>query len=156
MEQRKLVVGWREWLALPDLGIEKIAAKVDTGATTSVLHARDVRVIVDTDGSYVEFSPPLLRVQRSPHSWAAHGPRRVRAALIDERFVKSSSGIEERRYVIRTRVKILDQDFLTEFSLAVRSRMQFPVLLGRSALRNRFVVDVATPQETLLSTSSDD
>jgi hypothetical protein len=139
-------VGWREWICLPELGVDRIAAKIDTGARTSVLHARDVVLLEDEQGAFVEFTPPLLRRQASVERWQTGGVRRVRARLVDERIVRSSSGGDERRYVIRTLVQIRGISFECEFSLTNRGKLRFPVLLGRSALRGRFLVDVSRPR----------
>lgn len=139
-------IGWREWIGLPELGIERIAAKIDTGARTSVLHARDIVRLEDDDGPFIEFTPPLLRRQDRVQSWETGGIRRVRAALVDERIVRSSSGKDERRYVVRTSVEVRGESFECEFSLTTRARLRFPILLGRGALRGRFLVDVARPR----------
>lgn len=139
-------VGWREWIRLPDLGIERIAAKVDTGARTSVLHGRDIVRIDGPEGAAVEFTPPLLRHQDRVQTWQSGGVRRVRAKLVDERIIRFSSGEEEFRYVVMTSVELLGELFDCEFSLTTRARQRFPVLLGRSALRGRFLVDVARPR----------
>lgn len=139
-------VGWREWISLPDLGIERIAAKVDTGARTSVLHARDVVRLEAGGSTFIEFTPPLLRHQERVQTWEKGGVRRVRAALADERIVRSSTGSDEHRYVVRTNVELGGESFECEFSLTTRARLRFPVLLGRSALRGRFLVDVNRPR----------
>lgn len=136
-------IGWREWISLPDLGIERIAAKVDTGARTSALHARDVTLLPD---NWVEFTAPLLKTQRRVEGWERGGLRRVRAKLVEERSVRSSTGHDEMRPVIRTALLIQGVLFDCEFSLTTRSRMRFPVLLGRSALRGRFLVDASVPK----------
>lgn len=141
-------IGWRTWLSLPELGIERIAAKVDTGARTSVLHARDVVRVQGPGPPFIEFTPPLLRRQDRVQTWETSGIRRVRAALIDERIVRSSSGKDETRYVVRTRVELCGDSFECEFSLTNRARLRFPLLLGRSALRGRFLIDVTRPRTT--------
>lgn len=141
-------VGWREWVCLPELGVDRIAAKIDTGARTSVLHARDIARMEDEEGAFVEFTPPLLRRQESVERWQTGGVRRVRARLVDERIVRCSSGRDEQRYVIRTPIEIRGVSFECEFSLTNRGKLRFPVLLGRSALRGRFLVDVSRPRTT--------
>jgi hypothetical protein len=146
------VLGFHTWLAMPELGIERIAAKVDTGARTSALHARDIKRIDEGGSAWVEFTPPLFRIQTELASWESGGVRRVRAALVDERLVKSSMGMQESRFFVRTWVLLQGQSFETEFSLTSRAEMRFPVLLGRSALRGRFVVDVSQePEEEMES-----
>jgi hypothetical protein len=135
-------IGWREWISLPDLGIDRISAKVDTGARTSALHAQDVVLLAD---GWVEFTAPLLKTQRSVTGWERGGLRRVRARLVEERLVRSSNGQDEERVVISTAVLIHGHEFACEFSLTSRTRLRFPVLLGRSALRGKFLVDSSLP-----------
>jgi hypothetical protein len=128
------VVGWREWVALPDLGADAVKAKVDTGARSSSLHAWDV-VEEERDGStWVRFV--LHPVQNDT------GVRVAAAApLVDRREVRSSNGVAERRPVIRTHVVLAGQTFPIELTLTRRDEMGFRMLLGRSALRRRFLVD---------------
>lgn len=139
----RLVVGWHEWLALPELGIERIAAKLDTGARTSALHARDIVRIEENGVAFAEFTAPLLRHQKNFESWHKGGVRRVRARLVDERIVRSSNGDEEHRWVVGTTFSLGGLLFESELSLTNRTGMRFPMLVGRTALRRRFLVDPA-------------
>lgn len=134
------LISWREWISLPELGITRIAAKVDTGAKTSALHARDV---VAHTGGWVEFTAPLLNWQSHMDRWDARGVRRVRARLVENRLFRSSNGQDEERFVVCTPVSLRGVEFVAEFSLTTRSRLSYPVLLGRSALEGRFWVDAA-------------
>jgi hypothetical protein len=136
-------IGWREWIGLPELGIERIAAKVDSGARTSALHARDIVLLPN---GWVEFTAPLLKTQRSVSTWEGGGVRRVRARLVEERLVRSSNGHDEERPVISTAISVHGHEFLCEFSLTTRTRLRFPVLLGRSALSGRFLIDSSLPR----------
>ncbi|TVP55971.1 MAG: ATP-dependent zinc protease [Gemmatimonadales bacterium] len=129
------LVGWREWVALPDLGLEGIKAKVDTGARTSSLHATDLRVARRDDRDVVEFTV-------YPHQRSRADPIRVTAPLVDERDVRSSSGESQRRPVIVTPIQIGESTFPVEFTLTRRDRMGFRMLIGRTALHRRFLVDV--------------
>lgn len=135
------VIGWHEWLALPDLGIHRIAAKIDTGARTSALHARDMVVVHTPEGVMAEFTPPLLRHQSDAAAWPLGGVRRVRAPLVDERIIRSSNGVEEPRWVVRTTFVLGGIEFTCELTLTNRAGMRFPVLIGRQALRGRFLVN---------------
>jgi hypothetical protein len=128
------VVGWREWVALPALGIGRIKAKVDTGARSSALHAMDVELVERKGGSWVRFT--VLPIQRSHQ-----GEVRVEAPMLDRRSVRSSSGRSEMRPVIQVDVEIGGRRFPVEMTLTRRDQMGFRMLLGRTALRRRFLVD---------------
>lgn len=128
------VVGWREWSSLPELGIERIKVKVDTGARTSALHAFDVEEL-ERDGE------PWLRFRVHPLQRNAHTTVEAEARLIDRREVRSSTGRVTLRPVIRTRVVLGAESWPIEVTLVRRDLMGFRMLLGRQALRKRFVVD---------------
>lgn len=128
------VVGWREWIALPDLGVDWIKAKVDTGARTSALHAYDVRIFERDGQRYARFE--IHPIQRD-----AKTTIEAVAPLVDHRAVRSSSGQEQRRPVILTTVEVLGVRFPIEITLTRRDAMGFRMLLGRRALRRRFHVD---------------
>lgn len=130
----KPVLGWREWISLPDLGIDAIKAKVDTGARSSSLHAEEIREFTRDDSAFVEF-----------HAWPAGetvdaGTYCV-APLLEYRTVRSSNGVEERRPVIRTRFEIAGRTWTIDLTLTSRAEMGFQMLLGREAIRKRFFVD---------------
>ena len=126
------VVGWRELVHLPELGLRGIPAKIDTGARTSSLHG----VVLDEferDGEkYVRFAVDFER---------PHVRQICEAVHVDIRGITSSNGETQYRYVIKTPLKIGEIKFRAEISLADRSDMKFPMLIGRSSLRRRFVVD---------------
>ena len=128
------LLGWREWVELPDLSPVPLKAKIDTGARTSTLHAFG-QSHVERDGvPWVSFE--VHPVQRSrahstPVSYPIEGLRRVR----------SSSGHSEERPVIRTRIRIGGHDFEIDVTLTSRDEMGFRMLLGRAAIRRRFLVD---------------
>ena len=125
-----IVVGWRELVSLPELGLHGIPAKIDTGARTSSLHAH----VLD------EFTRKGERFVRFAVDWG--GMRHFCEAIhVDLRGVTSSNGETQRRFVIKTPLTIGSLTFRAEISLADRSQMQFPMLIGRTALRRRAVVD---------------
>lgn len=128
------VIGWREWVGLPDLGIAAIKAKVDTGARSSSLHAVDV-VEFEKDGD------TWVRFQVQPVQRDDEVVFQAEARVLEYRSVRSSSGMAERRPVILTSVQMLQNVWAVELTLADRSAMGFRMLLGREAFRKRFVVD---------------
>lgn len=128
----KSLIGWREWVGLPELGVAWVKAKVDTGARSSSLHAWDVRI--DEDVAVVRFS---LHPFQDDDDFTVP----VTATLVDVREVRSSNGDVERRAIIATRAVIGGVVAPIELSLANRDEMGFRMLLGREALRRRFLVD---------------
>jgi hypothetical protein len=127
-------IGWREWVALPELGVEWIKAKVDTGARTSALHAFAVEPFERRGVLWVRFE--VHPVQRDSHTSIA-----CEAEVIDRRLVRSSSGHTQERFVIQTLVELCGEIWPIELTLSRRDAMGFRMLLGRHALRRRFVVD---------------
>lgn len=130
------VLGWREWVRLPELGVSRIKVKVDTGARTSSLHAYDVER-VERDGE------THLRFQ-------VHPVQRDDSVVVDaevplhaERKVRPSTGRQAVRPVIVTEVELGGRRFPVEVTLANRDRMGFRMLLGREALAGRFLVDAS-------------
>lgn len=132
--RERAVIGWREWLALPELGISAIKAKIDTGARTSSLHAYDVERYRTGGEDRVRFwVHPLQRQTKT--AVEADVP------LLECRQVRSSSGHLTLRPVIETRVQLLDREWTIELTLADRDQMGFRMLIGRQAIRYRFLVD---------------
>lgn len=124
------MVGWRELVGLPELGLSNIPAKIDTGARTSSLQA----IVLD------DFLRDGERFVRFAVDW--DGVRHYCEAVhVDIRGITSSNGDRQERFVIKTPLTIGKLTFRAEISLADRSQMQFPMLIGRTALRRRMVVD---------------
>jgi ribosomal protein S6--L-glutamate ligase len=121
------ILGWEEWVALPELGLKAVKAKVDTGARTSALHAFFVEPFGPARGRKVRFGVHPM-------------PRRndiaieCTARLIDRREVRSSNGEIETRYVIETPIRIGDRQWRIEVTLANRDMMTYRMLLGRQAI----------------------
>lgn len=130
----RLVIGWREWVALPDLGIESIKAKIDTGARTSSLHAYDVE-------EFREGRRRMVRFKVHPEQRDGKGYISAVARLVDQRAVRASSGHAELRPVVLTTIELLGERWEVELTLTRRDAMGFRMLLGRQAMRNRFLVD---------------
>lgn len=130
------MVGWREWVALPDLGLPAVEAKVDTGARTSALHAFAMDVFEEDGRRRVCFGVHPLADDERVEVFAC-------ADVVDERTVTSSSGHEEHRVVIRTPLVLGGRTWSAEVTLTDRRAMQYRMLLGRTALAGRVVVDPA-------------
>ena len=126
------VVGWRELVCLPELGLSDIPAKIDTGARTSSLHGTVIERFERDGQQLVRFAIDFQQQKVRQICEAVH---------VDIRGITSSNGETQRRYVIKTPLRIGDLEFRAEISLADRSDMKFPMLIGRSSLRRRFVVD---------------
>jgi hypothetical protein len=128
------VVGWREWVAFPDLGLEAVKAKVDTGARTSCLHAWDVEPF-ERDGR------PMVRFNAHPLQRDDSLVIPCEAPLVDRRKVRSSVGHTQLRPVILTRIELAGETWETELTLTRRDVMGFRMLLGRRTLEGHFAVD---------------
>ncbi|WP_312855943.1 ATP-dependent zinc protease family protein [Nocardioides stalactiti] len=128
------VAGWREWVSLPELGVDWIKAKLDTGARSSALHAFDLEEFERDGVPWVRFSI---------HPWQRSAQDAVVAELPvhDVRRVKSSSGHVQERYVVLMTIRIGTRRIHTEVTLTRRDEMGFRLLVGREALKQGFVVD---------------
>ena len=127
-------IGWREWISMPELGIERLKVKVDTGARTSSLHAYDVEIFRRGSADFVRFT--LHPIQRDTKVTVLCESR-----LLEERTVRSSNGARELRPVIQTPIEVAGQCWPIEITLTSRDNMGFRMLLGREAIRRRCTVD---------------
>lgn len=129
----RIPLGWREWLALPELDILRIKAKVDTGARTSCLHT-------------FRTEPYTVEGQRRVRFWVhpeqndLHHVVECDAEVIDERSVTDSGGHKEMRMVIKTLIMVGNQSWPVEMTLTNRDSMRFRMLLGRTAMAGRCTV----------------
>ena len=133
-ENLRPTLGWREWVALPDLGLHAIKAKVDTGARTSALHAFLIEPYTDAGVEMIRFLiHPIQRNQ--DFQVECHAP------VHDHREVTDSGGHREMRYVVRCDIAVANGSWPIELTLTNRDTMRFRMLLGRRAIEDRFLVD---------------
>jgi hypothetical protein len=132
METRR-TIGWREWLALPELGISAIKAKIDTGARTSVLHAFQVE-------PYEADTVRMVRFGLHPLQKCNDVERFCTAQVIDHRWVSDSGGHREKRWVIMTPVRMGGVEWSIELTLTNRDSMLFRMLLGRTGMGKGFLI----------------
>ncbi|GAB3530380.1 ATP-dependent zinc protease [Pontibacter brevis] len=133
----KKVIGRRELVSFPELDIDEIEAKVDTGAYTSAIHCSDIHEETKPDGTKV------IALDLLDPSHPQYNHKKLKFSEYDLREIKSSIGEAQERYVIRTKIKLFDETIEAEFSLSDRSDMKYPVLIGRKLLKGRFIVDVS-------------
>lgn len=140
-----LVIGWLEHLALPDLGLMDVRAKIDTGARTSALHATDIETFTRDGVETVRFNAQLDDGQ---------APVAIETTVYDRREIKNTSGIPENRIVIRTTLRLTDRAWPISVSLSDRSNMRFAMIVGRSALKKHNIA-VHTRRAKLTAPLSD-
>lgn len=133
-KDERTVLGWREWVSLPDFGVRTIKAKLDTGARTSSLHAFKLK-------RYTRDGVTMARFEVHPVQRSDAASVEVEAEVVDEREVRNSGGQIETRPVIVTTLQIGDARWEVEMTLTRRDEMGFRLLLGRQALRGRVLVD---------------
>jgi hypothetical protein len=132
-QSRPKILGWREWISLPEFGIPALKVKVDSGARTCALHATKIRYLREADGlTWVSFE---ITENMSPHK-----SKRVRAPLVEKRRVRSSLGHASLRPVIRTVIELGPDRWAVEVTLVNRDPMGFRMLLGRRALKGRYLI----------------
>lgn len=132
-----LTVGWREWVSLPEIHVPAIKAKIDTGARTSCLHTANYEIFQKDKQDWVRFTVHPIKQHDEVETHAE-------APVSDYRIVRDSGGHEERRPFIRSILKMGNQSWEIELSLSNREQMKFRMLLGRTGLRQRVLVDCAS------------
>jgi hypothetical protein len=132
--RRMIVLGWREWLTLPELGVARLRAKVDTGARSSALH-------VDAQWRFHEGGVACVGFRLTLGRGASRYPVEASAPISDEREVVDSGGHRCRRVFVSTLLRVAGAERRVEINLADRRGMRFPMLLGRTALEGMFTVD---------------
>ncbi|MCC9136723.1 ATP-dependent zinc protease [Pontibacter silvestris] len=136
VKSEKMLIGRRELVSFPELDIEEIEAKIDTGAYTSAIHCSDIHEETMPDGTVV------IQLDLLDPSHPQYNHKKLQFSEYDLREIKNSFGDVQERYVIKTRIKLFEEEIETEFSLSDRSDMKYPVLIGRKLLKGRFIVDV--------------
>ena len=137
IKKKKKIIGRRELIDFPALGLFEIEAKIDTGAYTSAIHCTAIREAILPDGR------PVIRFNLLDPTHPLYHQKIFEFDQFTQRDIKSSFGDVQERYIIRTKIIIHGQEVETEFSLSDRSDLKYPVLLGRTLLRKRFIVDVS-------------
>lgn len=132
----KFVIGRSDRIDLPDLELFDLDAKTDTGAYTSAIHYHHAEVIMKDGKKVLHFT--LLDPQHPNYN-----DRSFYFEKYTERNIKNSFGQSEKRYIIKTTIRLFGEDFISEFSLSNRGNLKFPLLLGRKLLRKKFLVDVS-------------
>ena len=132
--QPNAIIGWKEWIGLPDLGIPAVKAKIDTGARTSALHIFNLEEFVADGRRMVRFGIHPLQRRKDIQ-------RFCEAPVLEKRRVKDSGGHIEKRYVIRTTAVMGAVSWPIDITLTNRDLMLFRMLLGRTAIENRFLIN---------------
>jgi len=130
----RIIIGSEEWCALPGLGIPAIKARVDSGARASSIHALNICAFRRGKDDWVSFEIPPL--QQDDHTVL-----QCERPVIELRPVKSSNGLSETRYVVRTTLQLGEANWDIELTLANRATMAYRMLLGREAMRDRVLID---------------
>lgn len=128
-------MGWREWVALPCIGVPWIKAKIDSGAQSSALHADHIEEYVGADGKN------WVRFHVKPWQSSDKDTVIVEREICDRRAVRSSSGHSEDRIVVNIEVELGGHTVVAETTLTNRDEMGFRMLIGREALSQGFLVD---------------
>ncbi|WP_411818742.1 ATP-dependent zinc protease [Hyphococcus sp. DH-69] len=127
-------IGWREWVDLPDFEVHHVNAKIDTGAKSSAIHAFKIKEVLIEGEPHVEFCLHPVQRRKTPEVVCC-------APIAGKKKIRSSNGQEEERYVVETHLKIGDHELKIDLTLTNRDAMGFRLLIGRDALRRKFVID---------------
>jgi len=132
----KITIGRKDRADFPELFLNDIHLKVDSGAYTSTIHCHHIREINIANEKFIEF-------QLLDPSHTKYREEKFKTKNYKKKRVKNSFGISEQRFVVGTTIILFGEQYPIELSLSERSDMKFPILLGRKLLKNRFIVDVS-------------
>lgn len=130
LEHPLLIVGWMEYIDLPDLGLLNLKAKIDTGARTSAIHAVNIEAFQKNDTDWVRFTT---------HATQNDGDVTIESPVHSTRNIKNTSGVSEERIVIRTKFRLARRMWTIDLSLTDRRNMTFGLIVGRTALKNHSI-----------------
>ena len=130
------IIGRAEYIDFPEWDLYDISAKIDTGAYTSSLHCHHIERIQKEDKEYVRFN--LL-----DPSHETYNEKLFELPIFKSKTVKSSNGVSEERFIVKTTLVLLGKSLKAELSLTDRSEMRYPVLIGRKLIKGKFIVDVS-------------
>lgn len=134
--EKKITIGRKDKIDFPELGLEDIDVKVDTGAYTSSIHCHHIEEKEHEGDTFIEF-------QLLDPSHEQYNNKKFRVKNYVEKEIKNSFGISEKRFIIKTNTRLFGNTYSIELSLSERGEMKFPVLLGRKLLNGNFIVDTA-------------
>lgn len=137
-QKSKTIIGRQEFCDLPELGMEHVRARVDSGAKTTALHAYNMEVTVD------DFGQDWVTFNTHPENRRRKDAPKATLPIIDIIHVTSSNGVKEERYLVQTNICLGDKTFATQMTLTSRHKMSFPILIGRNTIiKGKFLIDVA-------------
>lgn len=128
-------IGRREFVDFPLLHLKQVEAKIDTGAFSSAIHCEDIQVISENGKAILTFTLPS-------EFYPNNETQQLRFEDFKQKKIKNSFGEAEDRYVIRTKIHIGRKTILADFSLSDRKSMRYPILIGRKAIKGKFIIDV--------------
>jgi hypothetical protein len=129
------VIGRREFVDLPLLQIHHTEAKIDTGAFSSAIHCEEIEVINENGVDYLTFTLPA-------EYYSGNKTQQHKTTEFTQKKIKNSFGEAEERYIIRTQIHIGHKTIMADFSLSDRKSMRYPILIGRKAIKGKFIIDV--------------
>jgi len=131
----KRVIGRREFVDFPYLHIKNTEAKIDTGAFSSAIHCEEIKLVTENGKTYLSFCLPS-------EFYSGNKTQYHKTDQFKQKKIKNSFGEAEDRYVIRTQIHIGHKTIMADFSLSDRKSMRYAILIGRKAIKGKFIIDV--------------